>query len=128
MKKQLDFQQAEELAGALHRLQELRSKSVIEKGDKDDTEITALVEYIGPRLLEYADEFLGCWFAAKNEYAPLVQALAPVVRRCMPQPVPESGILMPRFARQKAADDKAQLKESPQAADINVNDGKIIRP
>lgn len=111
----LTDQEAYQLGGAFARLQELRNtpEGVIilntngQASTSDDApklsreaEIEALVEYLAQGLFVHASEFLGAYFAMKNEYIPLCRALVPVLRH----------------AEAQKAHNQAQISKAPQLA------------
>lgn len=58
---------------------ELRNTTI--KTSANDAEMAGTVEYLSHALLEHANEFIGCWFAIRNEYEPLVGILSAVSER-----------------------------------------------
>jgi hypothetical protein len=71
--------EATKIAGAYTRFMELRGQAI--KTPTADAELAGTVEYLSHALLEHASEFIGCWFAIRNEYEPLIGVLAQVSQR-----------------------------------------------
>jgi hypothetical protein len=65
------------------------------KQPKDDAEIAGLVSYLGRFFIDHASEFIGSWFAVRNEYEPLIGLVAAITRRA-------SGLIAHQDAMAKA--------------------------
>ena len=70
---------ANQIGGALQRLNEIGSATIIDP--KNEAEQRALVTYLGSTLPQYANELLTCWFVIRTEYQPLVNSCAAILRR-----------------------------------------------
>jgi hypothetical protein len=79
-----------ELAGAVHRLNELQSLSILSKDT--EAELRGLQAYLTTTVTKFAPELLGAWAAVHNEYEPIIRAFAVLTSRVkpflVPQPVP----------------------------------------
>lgn len=75
----LDLQIAHQLGGALDRIKELSSKTIIVK--EEENELNAQRAFVATELPKHANELLASWFTIKNEYGPLISALSNVVVR-----------------------------------------------
>lgn len=72
---------AQQIGGALQRLHELRAK---ETPSEDETkEVAGLIEWLADNLITHASELIGCFFVAKFEYSPIVNALGSIFGRHM---------------------------------------------
>lgn len=74
------------IGGALARLNDIKNQSIISLSSDPNTpnseeEARALIEYLSVTLIRHASELIGCWFVIKGEYAPLINALAPLAQR-----------------------------------------------
>lgn len=104
----LTFELASEMGGAFHRLDEIRKS---EPSAELENEAAGLVEYLSGNFLKHGTELLGCFFVAKGEYQPLVQALAPVFRRHTTQMAIEQ-----MQARAATVKDKGNIIQVPAGA------------
>jgi len=75
----LSQKEATELAGAFARLQELGGNKIITT--ESAAEKRALDKFLSEGMTRHANEFLGCWFAVRHEYEPLVGIVASIIRR-----------------------------------------------
>jgi hypothetical protein len=75
----LTFKQAEELGGALARLQELGETKIITK--EIETERAALERFISTTFREHALELLGTWMTVRRMYEPLLLSIAGVAKQ-----------------------------------------------
>lgn len=103
-KAPLTKEEAAKLGGAFQRFTELRAKAV--KTEAEVAELTGLSEYLAITLIDHAAEFIGCWFAVRDEYEPILGLLARVGQRV-------SGIT----AMQQAAYNAAQ-QPAPEPSNI----------
>jgi hypothetical protein len=67
-----------EAAQALHRLSAPQSKLFTKENENQKSTDEAFLNTV---LRQHASEFFGAWFAANDEYQPLVNGLAAVLRR-----------------------------------------------
>jgi hypothetical protein len=102
----LNQDEATKIAGAFARLHEL--KSAVIKTDTANAEQKGLQEYLAAAMVEHASEFIGCWFAVRNEYEPLIGLVARISQRV-------SGINETQRIQLAAAQPKQ-----------NTQDGKIV--
>jgi hypothetical protein len=63
----------DELAGALHRLNELNTKVI--KETTDAAEARGLTAFLQANALPHLEEFLACWITIQQEYRPLLQGV-----------------------------------------------------
>lgn len=84
----LTQQDAIEIAGAVARLDEIKNLSALSQTKQIEAEACGLVEFLSKKFIDNAGEFLGCWFAVRLEYEPLIRGLAPVLRRLQPKTFP----------------------------------------
>ncbi len=73
----LDIKLANQIGGAIHRLNELAEKKIIEQGDA--AEKRGQIAFLQEHLLAHANELLASWFTMEMEYRPLLQSLATVL-------------------------------------------------
>lgn len=82
MSNRLTQKDIDELAGALHRLEELNTKVIKEAADAAEARGTQA--FIQTKLCEHAQEFVACWIVVQNEYRPLIQGFTALFRNaCM---------------------------------------------
>ena len=68
------------LIEAQARLRELGGESTI-INPRNEAEIVGLKKFIGETMSAYANEFIGCWVAVRQEYEPLIQTLERIGNR-----------------------------------------------
>ena len=76
--KLLSPQKAAELAGALSRLEEIGTPTIITK--EVEAEKAGLERFILNESPKHLTELLGCWFTVHQQYQPLLQTLAVLAR------------------------------------------------
>jgi hypothetical protein len=96
--------EAEQIGGALHRLQEIGSSVIVSPANEAEQKGTQ--KYLERIMVEHADEFLASWFGVHTEYEPLIVALAPVISRTI-------GIINRVRAQQLAQRQQAPVGEEP---------------
>lgn len=74
-------EEAMQIAQSYARLSHLRNATI--RQIADDAEIKGLVEYLAPKMLEHASEFIGSWFVCQNEYQGFINAMLPIARRLL---------------------------------------------
>jgi hypothetical protein len=75
----LTVEKAGRLALGIRRLAILGSTTIATA--QRDAEIRGIQAMLLNELPKYANELVGCWFAVHQEYEPLVEAVASVLRR-----------------------------------------------
>jgi hypothetical protein len=75
----LTIDNAQKIAGAFQRLQEIGSGAIIQPGN--EAESKALKKFLSDQMTEYAQDFLTCFFIVATEYEPLVTGVAGLLRR-----------------------------------------------
>lgn len=110
-RNELTQEVAEQIGGALQRLKEIGSSTII--APQHEAEQKGLIQFLSRVLLEHADEMLACWMAVKVEYEPLVLGIAGVLSR-------SNGILMRRMQATQAQQKPVEQTENTQAAPDNV--------
>lgn len=75
----LKSEEFEKIAGALHRLNEIKTSSIIDP--KYQAEVEGLIAFLADQFISHGSEFLGCWMAVKHEYEPLINLVAGVQHR-----------------------------------------------
>src|SRR6267142_1750518 len=70
---------ATQIAEAYARFSQLRGTAI--KTPTADAELKGLSEFLANELINHASEFIGCWFAVRNEYEPILGLLARVSQR-----------------------------------------------
>lgn len=75
----LTSEEFEKIAGALHRLNEIKTSTIIDP--KYAAEAEGLIEFLADQFISHGPEFLGCWMAVKHEYEPLINLVAGVQHR-----------------------------------------------
>lgn len=75
----LTMDQFTELAGAVNRMQELQSFSILTR--EKEAEKRALEGYLIQSFVRFAPELLGAWLTVAREYRPVMQAFALVLER-----------------------------------------------
>jgi hypothetical protein len=75
----LDRHSIADLRNALIQLRTLQASALVTP--TSDAQKVGLTQHLANAMLEHCEEFLGCWFAAKEEYEPLIQGFAGLLRR-----------------------------------------------
>jgi hypothetical protein len=75
----LTADEAMKLGGAYQRFSELRG--LVVQTPTSEAELKGLTEYLATTLIDHASEFIGCWFAVRNEYEPILGLLARIGER-----------------------------------------------
>jgi hypothetical protein len=65
---------ANEIGGALQKIEELTAKTIVEKSD--EAERLGNEQFLQRVLREHAFELLSCWFTMTKQYKPLIQGFA----------------------------------------------------
>jgi hypothetical protein len=78
---ELTADKAREIIGAIARLGELGSNIIVDASTAAERQ--ALKKWLGEALVEHSGELMGCWVAIRQEYEPLVNALAGVLPRAL---------------------------------------------
>ena len=87
----LTFEIANQVAGALQRLEELAAYEI--KLPAHEAEIRGNHEFLANTFINHGAEFLGCWFTVRREYEPALKAIASVafrVRAILTPPVEQA--------------------------------------
>jgi hypothetical protein len=97
MNKPLDIEVGKQIIDAVNRLSQLDGTDgkIITLDKNLEAEKNGLREYVRNQLFEHAGHLLGCWFAVRNEYEPLCQAVSSLLNRA-------AGIDAQRKATQSA--------------------------
>lgn len=74
MNQNLELQQGIAIIDAIKRLNQLQTAKIVTKND--DAERAGLEKFISSSVLQHASVLLGCWYAVKTEYEPLIGAFA----------------------------------------------------
>jgi hypothetical protein len=83
----LTIEAANEIGGALLEIKELVELQKTTKLEPtSEAKLRSLTEFVQSKLVENANELLGCFLTIKTEYAPLCNSIAHVLRRTMPRP------------------------------------------
>ena len=75
----LNRETARDIVVSFQRYRELKSKSVL--NPNEIAELDGTTAHLQTQLLEHAGEFISCWYAAVDEYEPLIGAIAAIQRR-----------------------------------------------
>ena len=76
---ELSEQVATEIAGSLHRLNELGDSTIVNPAT--EAEVKGLRQYLANTLPQYANELIANWFIMRNEYEPLIGGFTALMRR-----------------------------------------------
>jgi hypothetical protein len=76
----LNRQTVIDLARALATISENSNKKLVSK--ERDTETQTAEIFLASTLRAHASEFIGSWLACKDEYEPLMNGVAGLLRRC----------------------------------------------
>lgn len=108
-------QVATDIAGALHRLNELGDSTILNPAT--ESEVLGLRKYLANELPKYANELIANWFIMRNEYEPIIAGFNALTRRA-------------HFALQLEANARARGGSSvplpPQQQDENSKPTNII--
>jgi hypothetical protein len=63
-----------EIAGALHSIREIETRTI--KLPDDEATLNATRDWLAAKLYVNASELIGSWFAAHDEYQPLIEIYA----------------------------------------------------
>lgn len=75
----LSAQVAQQMRSSVIRLAQLNSTKIVTKDS--DAEKAALESFLRQQAYANISELLGCWFAVRNEYEPLIKAYATLLSR-----------------------------------------------
>jgi len=75
----LTYKLAEELGGALDKLEELAQTKI--KTKESEAEERGLKAFVAETATHNLQELLGCWFTIRREYEPLLNVLAVMTKR-----------------------------------------------
>jgi hypothetical protein len=75
----LTHEVANQIGGAIAELRELSTHTVLTA--TNDARKAGLEKFLQNTVPQYADEFLACWFAVRNEYEPLIGCVAALLSR-----------------------------------------------
>lgn len=72
-------QQMTQISEAYTRFLELRQQTIVTP--TTSAELKGLSEFLAQSLIDHAGEFIGCWFAIRNEYEPIIGLITRVSQR-----------------------------------------------
>lgn len=75
----INREQITQLSEAYARFVFLRNATI--KQPKDDAELRGLTEFMAQFFIDHASEFIGSWYAVRNEYEPLIGLITQIARR-----------------------------------------------
>ena len=79
--QRLTEKEANEIGGAIHDLDQLDAKMIVEKDDAARAQ--ALSSFLRDKMVLHATEFLAAWFTMKHEYEPYLSAQASMLGNVM---------------------------------------------